>query len=165
MAETNRQSLKDLEAGVRAHSGAHVEVLVHARGEGVDVLATRELLGLHRAGEWRTWGWHEVAGGGWRAEDNRLRWKTTQGEEWEAVLSDVGRLPELFRERIQASTMMSEAHDVSGGRVQIIARRALDGSGRVKWYALASGGASLADEETARFVVERTDQLKADLAL
>ena len=55
-----------------------------------------------------------------------------------------------------------ETHDLPRGSVQIVGRRRLDGSDEMTFYAAASGGASLANPDTAAFVVERTDQLQAD---
>lgn len=145
-----------------AQLGRKVDVLAHGSGDEETVVATRELLALRRLGEWRTWGWEEIATGSWRAEAQRFRWTTTSGDKWEVTLDSVGRLPELFRERVQASTVVSESHELERGRVEITGRRKLDGTDQLKWYATAAGGASLADPATAAFVVERTDALSAE---
>ena len=139
-------------------------VLAVGWGEG-DVLlgATTDRLALRRDGVWRTWGWEEIAKGSWRGEASVFRWTDTAGETVEVTLSDVGRLPEVFRDRVQASTLVSEVHELAKGRVEIVGRRSLDGSDRTRWYATAGGGASLADPATAAQVVAWTDALKAEL--
>ncbi len=143
-------------------TGSRPHVLAWGRGPGVLVVATREQLALRSGEAWRTWGWQEILSGSWRAERGVLRWVCADGGKVEAGLDSVGRLPEAFRERIQASTVVTETHDLAQGTVAIIGRRTLDGSDAMTWYASASGGASLADPATAEFVVRRTDALKEE---
>ena len=150
---------KSLVAELAALVGHRVDVLAWGEGAEATILATRTLLALRSRGEWHTWGWEEIASGAWRADSSAFRWTTTAGEKLEVALDDVGRLPELFQERVQASTVASETHELTKGRVQIVGRRTLDGADAIKWYATASAGASLADPATAAFVVDRTDQL------
>lgn len=140
-------------------SGRKVQVLAHGSGPEVTVLAARDLLALRKLGDWETWGWEEVLKGAWRAEQSTFTWTVVGNRKVEARLDEVGRLPEVFRERVQASTVVTEAHDLPRGSIQIVGRRPLDGSDTITWYTSASGGASLADAATASFIVERTDAL------
>lgn len=142
--------------------GHRPEVLSWGEGRDVVVVATRESLALRRVGVWETWGWQEVLTGAWRAESGTFRWDCADGRRVEARLDSPARLPEVFRERVQASTVVTEAHDLERGSVAIIGRRSLDGADSMSWYATASGGASLADPATADFVVRRTDALKEE---
>lgn len=143
-------------------SGRKVAVLAHGSGPEATVFATRELLALRHLGEWETWGWDEVLKGAWRAEQSTFTWTVGGNRKVEAKLDEVGKLPEVFRERVQASTVATEAHDLPRGSIQIVGRRRLDGSDEITWYTSASGGASLADPATAAFIVERTDALKQE---
>ena len=145
-----------------AHVGESVDVLAHGSGPEASLFATRELLALRARGEWRTNGWEEVTTGSWRSERSTFSWKTTSGEEFSVQLDDVGRLPEMFQERVQASTVVTVSHDLNRGRVQIIGRRKLDGSDVTRWYAVAGGGADLADEAVAALIVAETDRLKTE---
>ena len=141
-----------------------VHVLAAGTGEGDLVLgATASQLVMRRGGHWQTWGWEEIAKGAWREDSSRFTWTDTAGCSEEVILDEVGRLPEVFRDRVQASTLLSEVHDLPRGRVEIVGRRALDGSDRTRWYASASGGASLTDPSTAAQVVAWTDALKAQV--
>lgn len=154
-----RRPEKSLLRELAQASGSKVSVLAHGSGPEATVFAARELLALRHQGEWETWGWDEVLKGAWNAEQSTFTWTVGDNRKVEARLDDVGRLPEVFRERVQASTVATEAHDLERGSIQIVGRRRLDGSDEITWYTSASGGASLADPATAAFIVERTDAL------
>lgn len=140
-------------------TGRKVAVLAHGSGPETTVVAGRELLALRHQGTWDTWGWDEVLKGAWKADQSTFTWTVGGNRKVEAKLDDVGRLPEVFRERVQASTVVTESHDLVRGSIQIVGRRRLDGSDELTWYTSASGGASLVDPATAAFIVERTDAL------
>lgn len=145
--------------------GRKAEVLAVGTSDDATVVALRTALALHYEDRWQIWGWEKVATGSWRAEATTFTWDTTDGGSFKVKLEEVGRLPEVFRERVQASTVLSESHDLEPGRIEIIGRRPLDGSDRTSWYVTAGGGADLNDPATAAFVVERTDALKAEYGL
>lgn len=149
-------------AELAASMGRRPEVLTWGEGRDVVVVAMRDSLALRRDGAWETWGWQEILSGSWRADADTFRWVCADGRRVEAHLDSPARLPEVFRERVQASTVMTETHDLERGSVAIIGRRSLDGTDSITWYATASGGADLAEPATSRFVVRRTDELKAE---
>lgn len=150
---------------LRTALGRKPDVLSVGHSSEVRLVALRTALALRELGEWQVWGWESIATGSWRAESKTFRWSTTAGEKYEVQLDEVDRLPEVFQERVQASTVLTESHDLVRGRIEIIGRRTLDGTNKTSWYATAGGGASLADPETAALVVERTDALKAEYGL
>jgi len=162
MAIFGKRPNKTLEHELQSHLSRRVDVLTQGSGPEASLLATKELLALRELGEWRTFGWEQIATGAWREEDSRFVWKTTSGENFTVHLDDAGRLPELFRERVQSSMVATITHDLPKGRVQIIGRRALDGNDELTWYAVAGGGADLGDEAVAALVVAETDRLKAE---
>lgn len=155
---------KSLVHELDAHVGHRVSVLAHGAGEEATLLATRELLALRSMGTWRIFGWEEIAKGSWRADASTFSWTTTAGEQFTVHLDEAGRLPELFKERVQASTVVTLSHDLPRGRVQVTGRRKLDGSDEMTWYAVAGGGADLEDEAVAALIVAETDRLKAEYA-
>ncbi len=128
------------------------------------VAATVSSLAAYREGEWQVWGWDTVMSGGWSTEKKVLRWETV-GQQHSCELVDPKELPGVFRERVQASTVMTVSHDLPTGAVELVARRSLGPDGAVTWLARASGGASLEDPTTAAFVVEQTDLLRAEYGL
>lgn len=153
---------KTLEHELQAHLSRRIGVLTQGTGPEASLLATKELLALRERGEWHTFGWEQITNGSWRAEESKFVWNTTSGEEFTVHLDDAGRLPELFKERVQSSTVAMTTHELPRGRVQIIGRRSLDGRDAMTWYAVAGGGADLADEAVAALVVSETDRLKAE---
>ena len=147
---------------LRAHLGRRVDVVAQGSGPEASLLAAKDLLALRERGEWRVFGWEEIATGVWRSEESTFAWKTTADEDFTVHLDDAGRLPELFKERVQSSMVVTLSHDLPRGRVQIIGRRTLDGTDAITWYAVAGGGADLADPGVADFVVAETDRLKGE---
>ncbi len=157
-----KRSDKTLEHELQAHLGRRIDVVAQGSGPESSLLATRDLLALRERGQWRVFGWEQIATGAWREEESSFMWKTTSDEDFTVRLDDVGRLPELFKERVQNSMVVTVSHDLPKGRLQIIGRRTLDGSDEITWYAVAGGGADLTDPAVADFVVSETDRLKAE---
>lgn len=147
-------------AGLEEALGRRPEVLAHGTGDDAVLAGTREALALRRAGEWSVWPWERVGGGSWKAETGLFRWKDIEGNKFEASLMEEGRLPALFRERIEASTVVQVVLDApTRGEVQIVARRGLGKEASLEWYAVPSGGADLDDPATRAAVVAETDRL------
>lgn len=145
--------------------GTKPDIMTVGSGKGLILVATPVRLAVRRDEQWSLWGWEQIASGMWREETSSFKWTTTDGGVHEADLDEVGQLPEVFRERVQASTLLTESHDLQRGRIQIIARRSLDGRNKTSWYAVAGGGARLSDPQTAALVVRRTDALKDEYDL
>lgn len=144
--------------------GYPVDVLAQGEGEdGVVLVGARSHLALRRDDAWQAWPWERIKGGSWRSEEREFRWSTMTGDEFEVRLREPHRLPELFRERVQASTVAEESFDVPGGTIQLIGRRAPGGDGDVTFYAVPRGRVSLDDEPIRQFVVQQTDRLRAEL--
>lgn len=153
---------KALVRELEAHLGRRVTVIAHGHGPEATLLATRELLALRSRGEWRVFGWEQIAHGAWQADAATFVLRTTTDEELTVQLDDAGRLPELLKERVLASTAVTVSHDLTRGRVQIVGRRRLGDGDELTWYAVAGGGADLEDESVAAFVVAETDRLRAE---
>lgn len=142
--------------------GHPVDVLAYSTGDGVLLAATREELALRRGETWTVWPWSEVGGGSWKVESQRFRWRTIDNQQHEVALNEVNRLPEVFRERVNTSMVVSSVLDFECGQVQIVARRGLGADASLRWYAIPSGGADLGDEPTRAAVVAETDRLRAE---
>lgn len=149
--------------GLSAALGRDADVLAHGVGDGVIVAGTREAFAVRRDGAWQVWPWERVSGGGWKADSGQFRWRDVDGGKHEVKLAEANLLPGLFRERVEASTVVQSLIDAPRrGEVQIVGRRSLDKAQNVTWYAVASGGADLSDAQTAALVVAETDRLKAE---
>ncbi|MBB1484749.1 hypothetical protein H5392_12880 [Tessaracoccus sp. MC1865] len=151
-------------SGLAAVLGRQPHVLAHGIGDGDVVLAiTREELALRREGQWQVWRWELVAGGSWNGESGTFTWRTMDGERFEAALTEENRVPEAFRERVLASTLVQSVVDARPrGQVQVVGRRSLSADPQTHWYAVPSGGADLNDPVTREAVVAETDRLRTE---
>ncbi|MFD0865119.1 hypothetical protein ACFQ06_04750 [Tessaracoccus lubricantis] len=151
-------------SGLETLLGAKPQVLAHGVGDADLVLAvTREELALRRDGQWSVWRWERVAGGSWNGDTSTFRWRTMDNERFDAVLTEENRVPEAFRERVLASTLVQSVVDASPrGQVQVIGRRDLSANPQTHWYAVPSGGADLNDPHTREAVVTETDRLRTE---
>lgn len=145
---------------------------IHAMGSGprVLVLACTECLAVRREGSEATWqfvGWHMVNRGGWNAERGVLKWSFADGEGDEVALDEPGRVPEVFRDRVQASILVDQRYEAPGGGQVIIAGRRQLGvpDAPVVWQATTVGAARLTDPAVANFVVQRTNELRGDFGV
>lgn len=128
--------------------GRRVRVLAWARGEVGPVVGLADRLAIGEPQSWNFVGWHRIATGGWDAETGTLRWRLDDGSEQQVTLDEPGSLPELFRERVDASIVMHEKVDLHQGRTAtIVARRRLDGGASpLLWTVIRRGGSFDADQ-------------------
>lgn len=148
--------------GLREALGRDERVLAQGVGPDVVLAGTRTNLAMRAEGTWRVWPWEEIAAGAWDAQARRFTWRTLSGEEAEASLDDAGTLPQLFRERIQAATVVSALFDTASGQVHIVGRRGLGESAGLRFYAMPSGGADLTEPRTREQVVAETQRLREE---
>ncbi len=123
------------------------------------------------AGPWRVLEWPEVRSGSWDGETGRLSVTTLDGTTQRLKLTEPGRLPGVFHERVQATILVEERISVPGGEVLVSGRRQPAGvdtgsqGQRVVWHAVAIGRADLADPQVSRLVVAATERLRSDYEL
>lgn len=148
--------------GLREALGSDERVLAQGVGADTVLAGTRTNLAMRAEGAWRVWPWEEIAAGAWDAQTRRFTWRPLDGEEIEATLDDAGMMPQLFRERIQATTVVSALVDTASGQVHIVGRRGLGADPRLRFYAVASGtgGADLSEPRTRAQVVAETQRLR-----
>lgn len=156
----------DVLGRLHAHLGRRPRVLAWARAAMGVVVAVWDRLCVPDADGWRDVPWHDILGGGWDREAGELRWSRLSSGERDAVaLVDARDLPEVFRERVEATFLVRQAvHPQPGRTVMITARRALgDSGGSIVWTAHPIGGVRL-EGETLAFVEERLAELRAEYA-
>jgi hypothetical protein len=132
--------------------GHRVRVLAWAKGAEGPVVGLSGRLAVRSGTGWHFVGWHEIASGGWDAETGRLRWRLTGGAADDVLLDDPGSLPDLFRERVDASIVVQERLELNRGRAaMIVARRRLDADRAPLQWTLTrhGGGFDAAQEERA----------------
>jgi hypothetical protein len=84
---------------------------------------------------WVHLGWHEIERGGWDEETGELSWTRYAGSPGSVTLTEPGRLPEVFRERVAASIVLEKFVPIRNGRgVLLSGRRDLaDGDVAIIW--------------------------------
>jgi len=138
--------------------------LAFGTGDGTAVFITRNRFAVRGTnGRWLVLGWEEILSGGWVNDARMLRWTTMTGAPGEITLDDPGLVPELFRDRVNASFVAEERVTVPGGEVLITGRRNPGSPGsEVFWHALPMRGADLDDPQTRQLVIDVTEQLRAN---
>ena len=110
---------------------------------GLVLLSPAVISALRDAG-WRQHGWHEIERGGWNAETAQLSWQTYAGTRGAAVLPDPARVPEVFRERVDASVVFERFVPLGGAGergVVVSGRRDLAGGGTdLTWHTTLTRG-------------------------
>jgi hypothetical protein len=89
---------------------------------------------------WQQVGWHEIQRGGWNAERGELSWTEVAqpgqiARRRTIPLTEPGRLPELFRERVAATIAVERFVPIAGEHgVIVTARRDLSQDGSISWH-------------------------------
>ena len=108
------------------------------------VLLSPAVVSVLRDDDWRHVGWHEIERGGWNAETEQLRWQTYAGARGAVALPDPARVPEVFKERVDASIVFERFVPLggSGDRGVIVSgRRDLaQGPTEISWHATLTRG-------------------------
>ena len=119
---------------------------------------------------WQHIGWHEIERGGWNAELRKLSWVpyAAPGQapaRGSLALTDSGRMPEVFRERISATIAVERFVPLSGERgVTITARRDL-GGGAVSWHGTLTRGLSWQAAGVPAAVDQAMEEVRAEYDL
>jgi hypothetical protein len=112
---------------------------------------------------WRHVGWHLIERGGWNDELRRLSWVQLDGRRGDVELAEPGRLPELFRERVEATIVVKQFVSLAGERgVTISARRSLGPGGDLNWHSSLTRGLSWQTEGVREAVEEALAQTRAE---
>lgn len=120
---------------LRGHLGRRFRALAVGSGPEGAVVGLADRMCLAAADSWIDVHWHSVARGGWDAEASSFHWVSFDGTEHRLTLDAPGRLPDLFRERVEATILLQQLVDVGAGRTLVVsARRDLaDPHARAKW--------------------------------
>jgi len=114
-----------------------------------------DALAVGDTGGWATTGWEAIDHGRFDRDSATLTWSTADGDSRSVALKDLGRLPELFVERVEASIVAQWPVAWDGGRATIVARR---NPGRadavVRWRVVASPGSSIDTPDADRALAE-----------
>lgn len=94
-------------------------------------------------------GWHEVYTGAWEGTENAVRWSTLAAprRDRRVWVSQPGKFPEVFRERIEQSIVLQQVVDLddAGHTAVVSARRQLGtADNQVEWMVLPGRNTSFA---------------------
>jgi hypothetical protein len=87
------------------------------------VFAFAATLAYDLDGQWHPVPWQHVERGGWNSETQQLSWTTVDGEAVQLELTEPGRLPQVFKERVNASIACSVTVPLSSTRTAVISAR------------------------------------------
>ncbi|GAB3702385.1 hypothetical protein [Mariniluteicoccus flavus] len=123
MSLFRRRSLdRDVEEGLRqarsdAGLPARSKVLAAApTGSGWCVLTVDALAHNDGAPQWVLIPWHTIERGGFNGQGSTLQWTLVDGRRGSVFLDEPGRLPEVFRERVEATIVLEEHVPIEGTR-------------------------------------------------
>jgi hypothetical protein len=124
------------------------------------VATTRALHVVESTGESERHGWDQVAGAVWSGTASMLQvtWVDESRQLQVELAADAGFLPEVIRERVEASVVISRRIEVSGRRgVRVAVRRSAPGA-ELSTQVVADRGVDLAEPAlAARVAAELTD--------
>lgn len=123
-----------------------------------------DCLAEQKAGEWRLVPWHEIEQGSWNDQNRELRWEQLGGRRGSVLLDEPGRVPEVFKERVQASIVVHKQIPIDGTREGgvVSARRDLaDRDAPLQWR-IKRGRGTEDTPETQEVLEAALAMLKAD---
>ncbi len=115
-------------------------VLAAGRTADAQVVGLVDRLVFRAEDGWRELAWHDIERGSWDKDDGSLRWTEASGAAGRLVLTETGRLPELFNERVTTSVACLRVVELGGRRSAVIsARRDLGRPGAPLIWRVAPG--------------------------
>lgn len=140
-------------------------VLSWARtSEGV-VVALPERLAIHQDDAWRSIRWLDILKGTWDRESGELAWSERDEDEGGVLsLTEPRDIPEVFRDRIQASIVTAKRVDLpTGGSVLISARREpSQKQGPLLWELAPTPDADVENEQNATVIADTYAWMKGE---
>ncbi len=148
--------------------GRSARILAWARMPDGYCIGSLALLSYGGEHGWQHLGWHQIQRGGWNAERGELSW-TEVAEPDEIArrqtipLSEPGRLPELFRERVAATIAVERFVPIAGERgVIVTARRDLGRDGSISWHSSLTRGLTWQTEGVLDTAVRAVEERRTE---
>ena len=155
-------------ASLQAVPGRPARILAWAAGSdepggGTFCIGSPAVLSTGGVSGWQHVGWHLIERGGWNAELRQLSWVQVDGRRGAVHLDRPGRLPELFRERVEATIVVRQFVPLAGERgVTVSARRDLAPGGGLDWHTSLTRGLSLQSEAVQAAVEDALAAIRAE---
>lgn len=143
--------------------GRRAVLAIGSTAEG-QVVATTDSLWYPAADGWSQQPWHQIIHGGWDRDNQQLRWRGQDQTEHSLHLTESGRLPEVFNERVTESIVVQRVVDLSGpGAAVISARRDLGrGDAPLEWHVEPTTGTAPESVLTDRLVAAELARLRSE---
>jgi len=131
-----REAYESWSRSAATAQGRSVRILAWATTADGYVVASPSALSVGDTDSWTHTGWHEMDRGGWDGATGQLSWSGYHGDPQVVELTDPGRLPEVFRERVSASILLERFVPIVNGRGVTISGRRDPGSpsGQISWH-------------------------------
>jgi hypothetical protein len=159
-----RTELTALRAVVPA---ARVLAWARAHRTGGDEVYAVALIGQFAVGRATTWavtGWHDIVRGGWNPDPGRLRWESAGRTEF-VDLIEPGRLPAVFRERVDAAVIIKETIGPEGGALIVSGHRRLgDPDAPALWRTTVVDPTTPPSPATIKAAERRLQELQRDFS-
>jgi len=110
--------------------------------------------------------WHLIDKAGWRDPNLEVSLHPSVGAplmHWKIELSEPGKLPQVVRERVTASVVVSSDIDLPDGQARIAARRTETDD--IRWSVTPLAGADLGNAENRAIVAAAVRELGESLGL
>lgn len=144
---------------------ARPRVLAWATTSDGVVVGLPDRLAVRSGEDWTQVPWSDVVSGGWDNQASALTWRLLDGTTGRAQIEEPGRLPELFRERVTASIVVSEHVDIPGTArgVTVTARRNPSAPrSPLSWVAVPARGTDLSAPGVQAAADAAVARVKAD---
>ncbi len=150
-------------SSLRAQPGRQVRVLAWAKTPEGFAVGSPSALSIGED-SWDHLGWHEIERGGWDGETGRLTWTRYGGEMGSVEITEPGRLPEVFRERVSASIVLEKFVPIVNNRGVVISgrRNLADGELEITWNSALGRGLSYQTEGVRSAVDEALAQVRTE---
>ena len=144
--------------------GRQVRVLAWGRSPTGHAIASPSVLSFDDETGWTHLGWHEIERGGWEESSSRLAWTRYGGEPVFLELTEAGRLPEVFRERVAASIVLERFVPIRNNRgVLIVGRRDLSqADAQITWNSTLGRGLTWQGEGVQDAVEAAISQVRTE---
>ena len=153
-------------ASLSDHLGRRARPLAWAASDDGVVVALTDRLCSRDSDGWSDVPWHDVLRGGWDDAESVLSWvRMSTGDKVSIHLDEPHSLPEVFRERVEATILVRQTVSPRPGKsITITARRPLtEGDDRILWTAHPAPGVRM-DAETLAFTEAELARLRAEYA-
>ena len=128
------------------------------------VVATADSLWFASDAGWQRQPWHLITHGGWDGAGHRLHWRDRDQASVSLELTETGRLPDVFNERVTDSIVVQRVVDLAtSGSAVITARRDLGkADADLDWRVEPAPGTSSAAVDADPIVASELARLRAE---